>query len=126
MDCRSLGISNYDDFIHIFKRTVSIKLDRIDTSEYKNKGHHCSPRNQNLRVTRSRTCNKSSIDWVRMLKGWYKGDIGRLKSINKQNGDAEVMLLPRINYDSLDAVDFDEKPPKRRPPYKPFDPVAYK
>ena len=66
--------------------------------------------------------------WVRVRNGLYKGDLGRVSTIDANVGRAVVKLLPRLDYGMLSQRKRLEetraslgKQPKMRPPPKPFN-----
>lgn len=107
------------EFGYIYKRTVQIKLDRIDpnilhktqTIVTHKKETKTTLESNERRVTRSRRAD--IVDWVRILGGLYKGDVAKVDSFDEKNDQFNLIVIPRINYGHV---------MQKRPLNKPLDP----
>lgn len=112
--------SEYPQF---FEKTLCIKLNRIDISPRKNEKPNCKFDSSISRVTRSKKNESETVEWVRISKGDYNGDIATVEKIDYVNNEAHLKLFPRIDYDSIGVIKMQSKL-KRRPSLKQFDPDA--
>lgn len=104
------------EFPEFFRKTVIIKLDRIklpseNEKEKRNERVFCST----SRVTRSQNSKEQTFEWVRVLKGEYKGDLGKVLAL--KNNTVDLKIFPRIDYCFITTNILS----KRRPTLKPFD-----
>lgn len=103
-------------FPTFFEKTVVIKLNRIEEIENKSSKNDEKKLNNSSRITRSCTSQKNHrIEWVRITKGIYKGDLAKVVHIDDKKNEAHLQLFPRILFDK----EVDES--RRRPPTKLFD-----
>lgn len=104
------------EFPQVCKKQVVIKLNRFNIGKLDKIAN-------DIRITRSKSRENKITNWVRILKGYYKDDIGYVDLINQSSGKIYVKLLPRIDYTSLSS-DFEmvkNKTSKRRPPPRAFN-----
>lgn len=109
------------EFPLIFKKILCVKLNRVKLSSPVN-DDKTKTDEQNIssvsRRTRSQKDKDPKVDWVRVLKGEYKGDLGRVELLDLKNNTADVKLFPRIDYGSIGC---EPSLSNRRPAMKSFD-----
>lgn len=110
-----------------FDKKCFVKLNRLKVSSNEKPKRNLKTIREStcVRVTRSRKKEEISIDWARISIGIYKGDIAKVERLNINCNEAHLKLFPRVNYDSLVLNgELKERPSKRRPLLKAFDPNA--
>lgn len=121
--------SNFPSF---FDENVRVKLNRLKICSHENQSSdasdpkHSSKSTDNssfIRVTRSKNKRNVSVDWCRISKGDYRGDIAKVDFLDEKSNEAHLKLLPRINYGAFNK-NLEGEPSKRRPLPKVFDPNA--
>lgn len=111
------------EFPCFFERTVYIKLNRIKLEASVEKRSKKSQQNGSCdsmkRVTRSAKNDVSVPQWIRILDGLYKGDLGQVTSFDQNNQEVHVEIFPRIDYASIsnNPMPTAEKTTKKRRPF---------